>query len=223
VRAERYLMSYATTEFRKNQERLAASALRHGADKVLSYTLEDLEKTLFFSENKGILEMKRGAGYWLWKPFFILETLRCISEGSILIYADADVEIIADIEPLISICERQQGIVLFSNDFRLNRAWTKRDCFVLMECDTEEYWNSEQLSGFLLLFMKNIRNEKFVSEWLTYCSDDRILTDSPNVAGFLTSLILLNTDMISPSYRFLLGNITLKFIEIQVSGVIHTN
>jgi hypothetical protein len=33
--------------------------------------------TEFYQEHKQILDRNKGGGYWLWKPFIILEALRC--------------------------------------------------------------------------------------------------------------------------------------------------
>ena len=35
----------------------------------------------FYEKNQHILDQKRGAGYWLWKPYFIYKTLKKINDG----------------------------------------------------------------------------------------------------------------------------------------------
>ena len=41
-------------------------------------------------KNKEILSRKRGSGYWLWKPYLILKTLKeKLNYGDYLIYIDA--------------------------------------------------------------------------------------------------------------------------------------
>jgi hypothetical protein len=73
--------------------------------------------------------------------------------------------------------------MLFRTHKHLNKTWTKRDCFVLMGCDSAEYWEAEQLMGGFSIFMKNEKNIKFLQEWLHYCCNKFIITDTPNTCG----------------------------------------
>jgi len=142
-------------------------------------------------KNKRILDQERGAGYWLWKPYIILDVLLRVEEGDIVIYSDSGAEVIADLEPLIDICKSKKGLVFFQvhnqdgtdGGIHLNRKWIKRDCFVLMGADREEYYTGGQVAGSPQLYMRNERNILFLREWLSYCEDPRILTDKPNICG----------------------------------------
>ncbi len=178
-----YLISYATPDHYKNQRRLNASALKFGVDEAKSYTRKDIQKSHFFEVNRSILEQKRGAGYWLWKPYIILDQLNQIQSGDCLIYSDSGIEIIRDITPLIDLCVNQNGILLFRNHGNLNKKWTKRDCFVLMECDEEKYHDSEQVAASFQLYIKNSWSVSFLQEWLYYSQCRDIITDSPNTLG----------------------------------------
>lgn len=180
---KKHLVSYATIEHQKNQKRLNKSALNFGVDNVVSYSSKDLEKTLFYQENKAILTQKRGAGYWLWKPYIILTYLEKISDNDVLIYSDVGIEIVKDLSPLVDLCISQGGILLFRNHEYLNRNWTKRDCFVLMESDEEKYHNSEQTNASFQIYVKNSWSLNFLKEYLHYCQLGDIITDSPNTLG----------------------------------------
>lgn len=188
---KKYLISFATPNFYKGQRRLNRSALKHGIDECISCNLRNLKKTAFYWENKSILDQKRGAGYWLWKPYYILDTFDKVQEGDVVIYSDSGLEIIDDLQPLIDICLSGADLMVFQvhdqeskgETKHLNRRWTKRDCFVLMGADTEEYHNSGQVAGTYQVYLKNERNMAFVEEWLSYCKDARILTDKPNTCG----------------------------------------
>ena len=72
-----------------------------------------LHRTAFYSENKAILDLARGAGYWLWKPFIISETLKEMEEGDCLIYSDSGIEVVADLTPLFRIALERE-LVFFS-------------------------------------------------------------------------------------------------------------
>jgi hypothetical protein len=179
----KYLVNYATKNFYRSQERLNVSAQKFGIEQVFSYREEDLLGSEFYRKNREILDQPRGAGYYIWKPYVILDSLSKVNENDIVVYCDSGIEMIDDLDPLFEICHKQGGIVLFQTHGHQNKTWTKRDCFVLMGCDSTEYWDAQQLMGGFSIFMKNERNIKFVEEWLHYCCNKFIVTDIPNVCG----------------------------------------
>lgn len=179
----KYLVNYATKNFYRSQERLNVSAQKFGIDQVFFYREEDLLGTEFYRKNREILDQPRGAGYYIWKPYVILDALSKVNENDMVVYCDSGIEIIDDLDPLFEICHKQGGIVLFQTHGHQNKTWTKRDSFVLMGCDSTEYWDAQQLMGGFSIFMKNERNIKFVEEWLHYCCNKFIVTDIQNVCG----------------------------------------
>jgi hypothetical protein len=176
------LVNFSGKSFEESRLRLNTSAIKYGIDKVFSYDEEYIKKTAFYRDHKSIFKYEKGLGYWLWKPFLILETLKCGNEGDIVIYSDAGIEIIDDISPLISLCN-EHNIVLFSNGNLKNKFWVKRDCFVLMEVEEKKFWNGPQVDAAFCMFKNNVHTRGFVMEWLSYCTDERILSDSGNVMG----------------------------------------
>jgi hypothetical protein len=179
----KYLVNYANRNFYASQARLNASAMKFGIDQVFSYQEKDIIGTEFYKKNQEILNQPKGAGFWIWKPYIILDVLSKIKENDIVVYSDSGIEIIGHLDPLFELCHKQGGILLFQTHVHLNRTWTKRDCFVLMGCDSSEYWEAQQLMGGFSIFMKNERSIKFVEEWLYYCCNKFIITDIPNVCG----------------------------------------
>lgn len=177
------LTNLSNKPFEESRFRLNRSAERFGIAGKRSYDFGDIRNTPFFQENRGILDQPAGMGYWLWKPFIILETLNDVPEGTIVIYCDSGIEIIASLDPLVAICRDQIPIVLFGNGDLQNAQWTKRDCFILLDCDTEYYWKGPQCDAAFGLFRKCEQTMLFVREWLDYCRDPRILTDQPNTCG----------------------------------------
>lgn len=177
-----HLISFATPQYKRSQKQLNASALSFGIDKTHSFTEKDLKKMLFFKENHIILSQKRGFGYWLWKPYLILQVLNLVSPNDIVMYADAGNTVISHLSPLFRLCQTDD-IVLFQVHAHPNHTWTKRDAFILMDCDTDFYHNAEQVCGSPILFKNNPTSKKFLEKWLFYCQNPSILTDSPNVCG----------------------------------------
>lgn len=180
------LVNYATQEFFGSQELLNLSAIRYGIDYTVSWSPSSLYARYpgFYHEYKEILAATRGAGYWLWKPFIILEAMTKADEGDIIVYFDAGLEVIGDLKPLVTICtNRKDGILLFATSGQINKVWTKRDCFVFMGSDSEKYWEALQVSGGFQIYRKNKESWNFVAECLHYCKNFNIITDAQNICG----------------------------------------
>ena len=179
---EKVLISFATNEYKASQKLLFETAYKYGFDKCIGYSKRDLHRTDFYKKNKYILDQQQGAGYWLWKPYFIMETLITLKPDDILFYCDSGIEIITDLQALFTICEKNQGLV-FTRLFYKIKDWTKRDCFVLMNMDLPEIQMAFMVNAGFEFFMNNQRNISFIKEWLDFAQDKRIITDLPNSCG----------------------------------------
>ncbi|GAA0559453.1 hypothetical protein [Chitinophaga japonensis] len=177
------LTNLSDYRFREARTRLNNSARQLGIAHINSYDFEDIKQTPFYEENREILDIPTGSGCWLWKPYIILETMRQVEEGDIVVYSDAGIELIDSIEPLVRICKKEQPVLLFANGNLPNSMWTKRDCFILMGCDHKKYWRGTQCDGAFALFRKCAQSIAFLQEWLEYGKDKRIITDIPNTLG----------------------------------------
>ena len=116
---------------------MSKAALKNGVDE--SFLFNDLwlkNQKEFYKKNKQVLDNPRGAGYWLWKPYIILYTLKNkMHEGDVLIYIDSGTKLTGNLKPLVELALKKD-IVLFYNDGHKNSTWTKRDCFFYMDCVT---------------------------------------------------------------------------------------
>jgi GT2 family glycosyltransferase/tetratricopeptide (TPR) repeat protein len=177
------LVNYATERFFESQARLNASALRYGIDRIFAFRTEQLEQTAFFREYRRVLEQPRGAGCYLWKPYFVQEALKRLGDGDVLIYLDSGIEILDSLEPLVQLCRRQEGVLLFACHGHANGIWTKRDCFVRLGCDEPRFHAAEQVSAGFLVLEKNRRSEAFVQDWLDACTIPDVINDDPNTCG----------------------------------------
>lgn len=180
------LISYSTENYKKFQLRLNENAkFLNCFDEIISYDDFFIKKTNFYKTYENILNCKRGAGYWLWKPFILLETLNNFNEGDLIIYLDSQ-HIIHNRDIINFINENlDNGVFLTKNDGinGLNKKYTKRDCFVLMNCDEEYYWNTEQVEAGQIAFKVSNFSKFIIKEWLKYCQNENIITDLPNICG----------------------------------------
>ena len=177
-----HFCNYSDMNYRSNQEKICTLVQRDSFfDTVNPYTREWLEKELFYEQNRHILDMQRLAGYALWKPYIILDLMSKIPNGDVVVYLDCgDLPISADINKHIKDYMNLYDQYLITTMVHLNHTFTKKDCFILMDCDSPKYWNAVQLEDGFLAFKKTKQNEDILREWLHFCKDERIITDIPN-------------------------------------------
>jgi len=177
------LVNLSNELFEQSRIRLNVSAQKHGIDTVFSHDFEELKGTAFYLENKKILDQPKGIGYWAWKPYIILQAMQSLDEGDVVVYGDCGHEIIASLEPLIKICTEETPVLLFANGNLINAHWTKRDCFVEMDCDQWKYWYGRQVDASFSLYRKSRESIQFLDDWQHYCANEKALTDLPNQDG----------------------------------------
>lgn len=183
---KKVLVSFANEKYYRSLDILEKTSLEIGkVDKMIKYTQESLKNSEFWKKNQYILSKPRGCGYWIWKPYIILDALNNLSEGDIVMYSDAGVSVIDDLSPLFEIASSNSshGMMLFANGEHKNYTWTKKDCFALMGCDSEEYWNGQHLTATTSVWVNNKENIEFLKEYQRYLRDPRIVTDDPNMFG----------------------------------------
>ena len=92
----RVFISYGDLKYKRHLSRIKkeASSLNR-FDNIFTETNTTIEKHSAFQNAlednyfKETYSSPRGGGYWIWKPFVILKTLKSMQEGDILLYADA--------------------------------------------------------------------------------------------------------------------------------------
>ncbi|QGY01240.1 hypothetical protein MMSR116_04470 [Methylobacterium mesophilicum SR1.6/6] len=185
------LVSFATKyHYVESQRRLAAAAAATGDfDTVENWSPDRLRQTAFYREHRDILDRARGAGNWAWKPYIIADALEKRRDGDFIVFSDTGMQAVGEdplppVAPLLTWLagseRRVAGGVLHGKPQRL---WTKRDCFVLMECDSERYWDADQIQASWIAFMVSPATRTLVAEWLRYACDARVVTDIPNQLG----------------------------------------
>jgi hypothetical protein len=163
------------------------SAMQNGVDFTYHYKKSIVDIRLddsFIEFNEDILKQDRGCGYWLWKPFIIALEMTEMKDGDILIYSDAGVKWINNVNEIIS--RMDQDIFLFSNGHQ-HIYWTKM-CIMAGICREPIPESYTQVQASVIFFKVNSFTRKFVKEWLLFCQMPGWIDDSesilPNVQGF---------------------------------------
>lgn len=176
VKGPIYLVSYGDGEvYIANMKVLAESALNNCIDVIYMYRREHLDEE-FIQKNKKILEAKRGAGYWLWKPYLILKTLNTIPEGSIVVYLDAGIKIEKPLDGFINNLVNKDVIVAGSR-FK-NKNYVKRDLLRLMDMDNEVVRDAGHLNAAILAVKNTPYSRSFIKKWLEIGEISGIIDDT---------------------------------------------
>jgi hypothetical protein len=169
------LISYATIEYDKKMKMNALSAKYFGKfDKVYSYSPEDIDDD-FKSKNSNILSKKRGAGLWLWKPYFFYKVLNEeIVEEEFLFYCDASSFFIRSIKPLIKHMKiSNKDIMCFSLPL-LEKEWTSKKVLEYFKA-SDDVINSNQILANFLIVKKTKKTLAFAKEWLELCKNKELM------------------------------------------------
>ena len=178
-----WLISYASDGvYIQNQNNLNMSAaMTQAFDVVLSYQPQHMEPE-YYEKHKEILSQKRGVGYWLWKPYFILKTLKMMPENDVLLAVDRSTIFRDKIYQVLELA-KHHDITLFPFADITNRKYMKRAVVDKMANGDESILEKPHLEGGFLLLRNNAKTRKFIEEWLHYCEDPELLTDIPSKGG----------------------------------------
>ena len=178
------LVNYATPNFAARRYLNSVSGLRVGGfDKVVEYSPADLDPA-FRRRNAHILRHDRGGGYWVWKPWIIEKTLKRLRKDDFMFYVDAGSFFVASIEPLVELMRRtDQDVIAFTCKWQVERMWTKRDAFVLMNCDSARFTDTWQVESGYSLWRRSRFSLALAAEWSSLVQDESLVTDAPSRCG----------------------------------------
>ena len=183
-----HLVTFGTENYHNSVQSLIKSSNEYFTNHH-TFSTKDIDSD-FYKENIEILEQGRGAGYWLWKPYFIKKMLMEVDENDVIFYVDSGNVFLNDPSFIYSNLDKNNGMVLFDNrdgvqngDVTRNYVSCKKDSFVLMDCDSDEYINGLHLNASYQIYSKNTFTIEFVDQYLNLCKNKQILTDTPNQHG----------------------------------------
>lgn len=167
-------VTYSNEKYQKTRDFCALMAKKRGGfDKVVVYDNNDIDDK-FKERNKEILNQKRGAGLWLWKPYIIYKAIMEVaSDGDFVFYADAGSFFFRDVSILID--KMDDSDIWISDIPLIERQFTKPTAFMTLGCDIEEIKNSPQIQGNFFGVRKSPKSIKFVKEWLDVCTDYSVI------------------------------------------------
>lgn len=177
-----YFITYATKNFDTAARHLMKLAKNSDFfENCIYFKPTDLPKD-FKQKYKNIFQYKRGAGYWIWKHKIILDTLKKIDKGDIVIYSDSGssfnhkakkrffeyIEMLndSDFDNFRIECEEQY----------LEKEWTIKQLFDYFSLSTDsKIGRSTQLEATQMIFQKSKDSMDYFSEYIDVLSSDMYL------------------------------------------------
>jgi uncharacterized protein YjhX (UPF0386 family) len=149
-------------------------------NKQYEYRRSDID-TSFYEKNKKVLDEKKGAGYRLWKPYFVHKVLdENMNRHEILVYMHSNLYFIknVDIENTLNILDvNNKGIIVFESPMK-NIECVKQKCLSMMKMDTDEYKYKNFCGSDFILLRKNSLTLELVQEWLMYSRNYDFVCDA---------------------------------------------
>jgi len=175
---KKYLISYGDDAFIIQREFFRQTAIASGFfDESKVFTREDIEPQ-FIKQVYGTLQMRRGGGYWIWKPYFVKRMLDSIALDDILIYCDAGCMINTSggkrfDEYIDMLVAAETGTI----DFELPHKeyeYTKQEVFNYFDA-SDEIIDSDQIMATIVVLRKCPHTIRLVELWYEAAIDNPFL------------------------------------------------
>ncbi len=130
---------------------------------------------------KFIESNKRGYGYWIWKPYFIQQTLNIMEDNDILIYADAgctlNIKGLYRFKEYINLVKNSEyGIITFQLPYP-EYQYTKMDTIESINSNL----NSKQLHATVIIMRKCPHVLNIVNQWVLFSENYHLIDDTPSI------------------------------------------
>jgi len=185
-----YFITYGTKtpyDFTFALERIKKEAIKSGFfNYVKVYNPEDLDKD-FKIDYQDILKLRRGGGYWIWKPQIIKQMLNEIDENDIIVYLDAGSTVNKDgkvrfDEYIKLLNESEYGFMAFESGSGRNYMIQELiDYFHTHICQKDLELTDKNYIATHLVIQKNNHSKLIIDEFFKIMeADPNLITDKYN-------------------------------------------
>jgi len=139
----------------------------------IAFTDDDIFESELVKENQEWFSKDNGYGWFAWKPYAILKAMENLEEGDKIFYIDTLDIFHPDVFKFVDTLMGDDPCLLCVAS-SINKHYTKKDCFVYMDCDDDPYWNSGQLEAGFGFWKVCDETKDILQEWLTWCLDEKV-------------------------------------------------
>lgn len=175
----KYLINYAGGgAFEEARRQNSITGLKFGFDAVIEYSPDTIDKS-FYNINRNILDHKRGAGYWLWKPHIIMETLRRVNEGDIIFYSDAGASFFRDMQPMFDLIEEKNLVGFNMSGGHKEKQYTRKNVIRQFFPNVDDVADTNQDMASFIGVKKTSAHDILLplTDWLTNCQKPELIMD----------------------------------------------
>lgn len=178
------VITFANTDTHKKYQEEFNNLYHDKFGHIVNYTENDILGTEFYEENRELFSYRKYFGFFLWKPYLIHRTMSICPFDHIL-YCDSNLRFtnFGRFAESFNWFIGNVGTYLIKHAHFINKDWTKRDTFILMDADEERYWMAHQVWTPLMGFTKSDKSKMLIDEYLKYCKVAQIVTESESVLG----------------------------------------
>ena len=172
------LINYADGAFLESRKQNSATGSRCGFDAVVEYSKQDIDSD-FMSKHKSVFDLKRGAGYWLWKPYIIRDCMRKSDDGDVIFYSDSGASFVKNISPLLErVLESDTDVF----GFRMagnhkEKQYNKKETLEHFGMYTEDVLNSNQHMASFICVKNSDKSKMVIDDYLRTCENPKLLLD----------------------------------------------
>ena len=144
-------------------------------DSCRALSLADLPQD--WKAANGVSNATRGAGWWRWKPYYLLRELRSVAPGDVVVHADYDLVLGAHPSALWCLGQNApKGVATFHFPCLTDRAWTKREATAAIGATAAELDTATLYAG-LLVVRHTPEAIRFLDAWLRLTVQGDLATD----------------------------------------------
>lgn len=195
-----WFVTFGDTRLSEARNRIRRQAQKMGVfgDRIRICSTDDLDADFRDRLRDQLLPGTKGFGYWSWKPQVILQTMREMPEGDVLLYCDLGCHF--NVKGLKRLEEYRMlaidhGIVAFQarpfgedakSNFRLHflpeRQWTKMDLLQHFGfADRRDVLDSGQVGATMVIVHNDVATRSIIEEWRNFFYDHfELVDDSPS-------------------------------------------
>lgn len=193
---KKVFFTYGTKQFSLQKKHLLNLAQKIDAfDLCIGFDFSDIDNE-FKNKNMNLFKYKKGAGFWIWKLYFLKKLLTELSTNDILVYSDSGSSINTLgrnrlLEYFEIMNNSESGNLRFQLSHCLEKNWTNKELFSYLNLKPEsQYGNTGQLISGHMMFKKNDTTLKIINEFENLIKTDHLLitdeyTNNSQVDGFM--------------------------------------
>jgi len=186
---KKYLLLYDDETGRYDKNGIITSFMKYTSCTLIIFKKSRIDRS-FYERYKRILELPRGGGYWLWKPYIIHETLKRIEKNSLLFYMDSSYTCVGNLDRVWAYTDTND-IMVWKNKPNSTvyymKEWCKMDV-MRRYFDYDLHSQDEICWAGAMVLKKTSYVESIIDDWLQLCCSYENITDAeskePNSSSF---------------------------------------